>query len=539
MHATAPHERDAPLLAVLIPFRIEGDTRVHLKQLATDLLADPTARLLIVLGVDEDDAGATASFRQEMEGYFCNDAEGGSTQRVRDVVWHSLPAHPDTPFAAAIAWDEMAHCAWAWRSSTSGTAAPSQSPTPPASAREDGPKDERVELFVMLGEDVRLRPSSSDAQQTSAGWYELLCAAISSSHAHLAAAAEACGESPPPHGFGCFCFEDVRDTGFPSFPVVGRQHLDAFCGHMWARTFSTTRGVGEEEDAQLLGATEQHSDVVSPAGYGFINQDLDPWLFCLYQPWGAAVFVKGLYLENMVGGCGGEPRYARQHVRWQDDALRLGRQRISHHLAELALAAGRPAVAPAWLTLDVVVPTFRCDLQALDQIARLAVPHRCATQIIIIVDSPDPAARSRVMSLDALPHVRVRCNERNEGASASRNRGINESAAEWVLLLDDDVEPHEELLYRYVERLRTMPAAEAASVGGLLGCTSFPSPFNQFTRAVQLSDITYAFGVAATDSNPAWGVTANMLIRRTALRFGDEFPRTGGGEVRAAHAPTP
>lgn len=41
----------------------------------------------------------------------------------------------------------------------------------------------------------------------------------------------------------------------------------------------------------------------------------------------------------------------------------------------------------------------------------------------------------------ACPCCLITSSQENLGASESRNRGLEESAAEWVLLLDDDVIP--------------------------------------------------------------------------------------------------
>jgi len=57
--------------------------------------------------------------------------------------------------------------------------------------------------------------------------------------------------------------------------------------------------------------------------------------------------------------------------------------------------------------------------------------------------------------------VRVRCNASNLGASASRNRGINESAAEFVLNLDDDIIPDAYLLEQYGRKLLQIDASVA------------------------------------------------------------------------------
>ncbi len=116
----------------------------------------------------------------------------------------------------------------------------------------------------------------------------------------------------------------------------------------------------------------------------------------------------------------------------------------------------------------------------------------------------------------------------NLGASAARNLGLDESAAEHVLLLDDDVIPSRNLLEEYSEFL----LQRHSEPFGCIGMTCFPPPINLHTQAVFLSDVTYMFGIAKILESPKWGVTANLLLRRSRLRFIEfpHFPKTGGGE---------
>eukprot|EP00179_Madagascaria_erythrocladioides_P007590 CAMPEP_0198324240 /NCGR_PEP_ID=MMETSP1450-20131203/12307_1 /TAXON_ID=753684 ORGANISM="Madagascaria erythrocladiodes, Strain CCMP3234" /NCGR_SAMPLE_ID=MMETSP1450 /ASSEMBLY_ACC=CAM_ASM_001115 /LENGTH=88 /DNA_ID=CAMNT_0044028021 /DNA_START=31 /DNA_END=294 /DNA_ORIENTATION=+ len=50
--------------------------------------------------------------------------------------------------------------------------------------------------------------------------------------------------------------------------------------------------------------------------------------------------------------------------------------------------------------------------------------------------------------------------------------------------------------------------------------------------AVLMSYLTFAFEVARHEkyAKPAWGVTANLLMRRSEVRFDEAYARTGGGE---------
>ena len=133
--------------------------------------------------------------------------------------------------------------------------------------------------------------------------------------------------------------------------------------------------------------------------------------------------------------------------------------------------------------------------------------------------------------------VRVRCNETNLGASASRNRGLDESAAEFVLNLDDDLMPNPDLLEQYGRKLQDLKAD--CNVVGLVGLVRFPRSPNLPLKhaAVLMSYLTFMFEIAESadklypdGGGPAWGVTANILFRRTQVRFDKVYAKTGGGE---------
>jgi glycosyltransferase involved in cell wall biosynthesis len=119
------------------------------------------------------------------------------------------------------------------------------------------------------------------------------------------------------------------------------------------------------------------------------------------------------------------------------------------------------------------------------------------------------------------------------GAPASRNIGIEESGADWILFLDDDVIPDSDILTQYVSAIRRADAREplgAASITGFVGRTTFPKSEATFHRAVNISAINSFYDIASTRAECPWGVTANIAMRRTRARFDVDFPRTGGGE---------
>lgn len=125
----------------------------------------------------------------------------------------------------------------------------------------------------------------------------------------------------------------------------------------------------------------------------------------------------------------------------------------------------------------------------------------------------------------------------NIGAGPSRNRALDESSADYVLFLDDDVEPVKNILHIYGQAILD---TKAENVCGFIGNTLFPTPVTSLQRAIVLSDVTDMFSVSERVTRPAWGVSANFAVRVASgngderrcwdTRFGDSFPKTGGGE---------
>jgi hypothetical protein len=306
---------------------------------------------------------------------------------------------------------------------------------------------------------------------------------------------------PLPFGYGCVALNDSKNPGFPSFPVVHRRHVEAFGGFC------------------------------PPA---FVNQDGDPWVFELYRPFGASKFAAAVSIRNEIGGAsdtlgGGalvpapaataaaSPRYERTAVLWKD--------RLADDIAVVLQAMGRLA-APK-VTLDVVVPTFRTNMGILSKIVSMDIPADADVMFIIIVDDPDTPWRKELKELALLPHkVRVRFNAANVGVSVSRNRGVDESSAEWVLFIDDDVEVGSDLLAQYVTAIRR----RGDQAAGFVGLTSFPKPETVQQAGVAMSYVTFFWSVADRMTECPWGVTANLLLRRTPVRFDTDFIKTGGGE---------
>ncbi|KAF5342119.1 hypothetical protein D9611_001291 [Ephemerocybe angulata] len=220
----------------------------------------------------------------------------------------------------------------------------------------------------------------------------------------------------------------------------------------------------------------------------FINQDGDPFLFQLYRRWNCSKMID-CRVSNAIGGSV-EARYEKSHAKgWTFE------------------------------TLD-------------NAVARLAetLPPTLSVMFIIIVDDPNSP---NIIHLERLfshrVDVRIRVNKSNLGASASRNCGmLEESAADWVHFLDDDIVPDPNLLFEVEKVIRADPTA-----AGFVGNCQFPVARTMFQAAAHLAGVTYFWDIATKmDTDLPWGVTANLIFRRKndGVEFDLRYPKTGGGE---------
>ncbi|KAF8897998.1 NAD-dependent epimerase/dehydratase [Gymnopilus junonius] len=333
---------------------------------------------------------------------------------------------------------------------------------------------DKCDYMVLMGDDVVLKDE---------GW-------MRDAHAEFLSLANRIGV---PAGFGCVAFTDTSFPGMPTFPIIHRTHMDIFQGE------------------------------VVPAI--FVNQDGDPFLFQLYRRWGCSTMFNS-QLSNSIGG-DGDARYVKRHAQdWTFDTLDDATSVVESWLE------GRSSLAERKLTLDVVIPCYRVDLAILDIILALKSSASCTVMFIIIIDDPSSPYISHLQSRHSRrSDVRIRVNKSNLGASASRNRGMDESAAEWVHFLDDDVVPDPNLLKYAEEAIRAHPYA-----AGFVGVSLFPSADSIFTTAVHLAGVTYFWDIAQKIPNSVdlpWGVTANLIARRNVkdgIKFDLSYPKTGGGE---------
>ena len=240
----------------------------------------------------------------------------------------------------------------------------------------------------------------------------------------------------------------------------------------------------------------------------FVNQDADPYLYEVYRRVGRAKILDDCRVINERGGPGScatatsPPRYDRVTVPgWKDRFLDPNARTLALH----------PAVSPV-VTIDVVIPTFRVPVDHLRKVIACPVPSNADVKFIIIVDNPASPNVGNLRQLQG-SNVRIRENERNEGAPRARNRGLAESCAEWVLFLDDDVVLTPECLRAYVDRI----ADGDDRYAGFIGTTKLPETQNILHEATRMSDITFFFDLPPwMGDRVPWGVTANLMIKRTS-----------------------
>lgn len=190
---------------------------------------------------------------------------------------------------------------------------------------------------------------------------------------------------------------------------------------------------------------------------------------------------------------------------------------------------------PPLKSVDVMVPTFRIPERVLQSITSLRASIPTIVRFWIIVDNPEE--HLKVLALLALLDgvhqegnyiVTIICHRKNLGAARARNTGLSWSDADWVLMLDDDVEPHPRLLDAYIAATIRNPDARV-----LTGVINFPIPHTISHHALVASGLLYFFSASKDIPHMPWPVTANTCVRarnNANFLFIDYFPKGGGGE---------
>ncbi len=180
-------------------------------------------------------------------------------------------------------------------------------------------------------------------------------------------------------------------------------------------------------------------------------------------------------------------------------------------------------------SIDIIVPSHRLNVDFLIHILSLKKPYNWKVNYIIIADNPKINIPKELDAFIESGSLTIISNLRNLGAPESRNKGIEIAENEWILFLDDDIIPNEDILFQYINAINQ----SSNPIQGFVGVTRFPKPINSFTEGVVASDILTFFSLAENYKEMSWGVTANLVIKREAigsLRFLKDFPKFGGGE---------
>lgn len=336
------------------------------------------------------------------------------------------------------------------------------------------------DYIVLFGDDVRL---------LDGGWPQLI---VRRFH-HIAT------KTGLPLGAGCVAMNDLSFPGFPTFPVVHRWHLKQF-GSLLPRQF--------------------------------VNQGGDPYLFELYSRFGASDWEVRCRLENTIGG-DGDARYKKYHINWRGHILNMNVRRLKNITNQNQ---------PQGICLDVVVPSYCTNNN--DYLERIAMLRASRDDVYVkfwfVVDNPceDHVKAVKKLALDLnnkqLCHdanyfVNVVHYGANRGASYARNTGYNHSVADWILFIDDDCIPEQNILDAYCGALKRHPDAKV-----LVGMTELPESMNIWTSMLKACNVGYFYGVSKRMRHPPWAVTANLLVSGSRLnptiQFKDCYPKTGGGE---------
>ncbi|GAX81556.1 hypothetical protein CEUSTIGMA_g8984.t1 [Chlamydomonas eustigma] len=351
----------------------------------------------------------------------------------------------------------------------------------------------------------------------------------------------------------CLLLNDVADPGYPSFPVIRASHM-------------------------LI-----HNSLLPKE---FVNQGGDPFLAELYRRSGGLKMCRDITVFNKVGGIqlpGDKqyvlPRYPRRYLdkglvlklleQWsrEEDAAHhsagqydecgmtlsapreaieshsgmfndssrhelLGNQRSSE---TVGMAAARDVArqGKGCTTVDILIPSYRAEVKALETMMKES-DSRISDVAVgwgIVIDDPlcPIAVKERLKCLQNSARfcgrLKIRFHEKNVGASATRNRLLDESIAHYAIFLDDDVIPDASLVQEYVKVFKSYP-----NCTGFAGPTYLPKTEDVVSCGIHLSDVSWFWDAPERMKKVAWAVTANVAFKNSTNKFDLRFPKTGGGE---------
>ena len=291
-------------------------------------------------------------------------------------------------------------------------------------------------------------------------------------------------------GFGSVSFHDTSFPGIATVPVIHRTHMEVF---------------------------KQH---IVPDG---VEADVE-FFFQLYRRFGCSKVlpcqISKAFDADVAARSDGQLSEERWSFETLDKAVRISEVWLRSNSYELEKV----------VTLDVVVPSYRVIIPLLQGILDLGSSKSCSVLFMVIIDNPKALEISELrMRYAHRPDVRILVNETNLGAPATRNRGFEESAADWIHFLDDDLVPDQDILLQVEKVIREHPNAP-----GFVGNSRFPCADSIATTALHIAGVTHFWSVATRiPSNVPWGVGANLISRRNGrdgIRFSLLYPKTGGGE---------
>ncbi len=177
-------------------------------------------------------------------------------------------------------------------------------------------------------------------------------------------------------------------------------------------------------------------------------------------------------------------------------------------------------------SIDVIIPSFRLDEEILIRIFNLKKPANVDINFFLIADNPAITVSDSIMEMVNSNKVNLLINAINLGFSKTRNKGIEAGSGDWILFLDDDIVPEENLLISYAEAIKNHPESL-----GFIGITHFPQPFNTITKALALNGSVSHFKSGLDQEELSWAPTANVMFNRSLLGNRRFLPQlVNGGE---------
>lgn len=186
-------------------------------------------------------------------------------------------------------------------------------------------------------------------------------------------------------------------------------------------------------------------------------------------------------------------------------------------------------------SVAIVIPTHNrpgAIVRCLEGLARQTVT---GFEVVVVDDGSEPPASDAIPRrlVDAL-RLRIIRHEQAAGPARARNTGVAATAAERILFVDDDVEPHQRLVERHIEAAAADPL-RAVVIGPLAAPLGWdPTPWNRWEWRQLLGQYR---AMRRGDFAPTWRqfYTGNASVSRDALDaaggFDERFTRAEDVEL--------